>query len=253
MATTELCQLDNYDLSGFVELASTLGPQSYNYVVTPNTDHLIRLHDESVFRELYADASFVLLDSRFLAHVLRLTKGIHLPVCPGSDLTEQLFTRVISPDDHIVIIGGSAQQARQLAVRFGLRHLAHHNPPMGFVRDPRALADCLAFIEANSPFRFCFIGVGAPQQEVVAHELKLRGRARGLALCIGSSINFLTGSEQRAPHWMQRIGMEWIFRLLRAPGRMARRYLVRGPRIFGLLQHMEFRLRPTVPRGMLIS
>jgi hypothetical protein len=105
---------------------------------------------------------------------------------------------------------------------------------------------CLRFIEAHSPFRFCLLAVGAPQQEAVAQLLKTRGIARGLVLCIGASINFLTGDERRAPLWMQRGGMEWFYRLMQAPGRMAKRYLVRGPRVFGLLHNAEIVLRTVV-------
>jgi hypothetical protein len=114
---------------------------------------------------------------------------------------------------------------------------------MGFIRDPEAVEACLRFIEAHSPFRFCLLAVGAPQQEALAQQLKARGIARGLALCIGASINFLTGDERRAPLWMQHCGMEWSFRLMQAPGRMAKRYLVRGPRVFGLLNDAEIVLR----------
>jgi hypothetical protein len=124
-----------------------------------------------------------------------------------------------------------------------LKQLAHFNPPMGFTRDPQAMEACLRFVEAHSPFRYCLLAVGAPQQEVMAQHLKTRGIARGLALCVGASINFLTGDEQRAPRWMQRIGMEWLFRLLQAPGRMAQRYLVQGPRLFGLLRRTDIVLR----------
>jgi hypothetical protein len=102
---------------------------------------------------------------------------------------------------------------------------------------------CLQFIERHSPFRFCFLAVGSPQQEILAQQLKARGVVRGLALCIGASINFLTGDERRAPVWMQRSGTEWLFRLLQAPRRMARRYLVRGPRVFRLLFNAEIMLR----------
>jgi len=241
--STELFQVDDFDLGGFAGIASAFGQDRYSYVVTPNADHLLRLHDDSSFRDLYAEAEYVLLDSRFLSHVLRITKGMRLPVCTGSDLTEHLFSHVITADDRLVVIGGSDQQARDLAQRYGLRHLAHYNPPMGFIRDPAAVESCLRFVEAHSPFRFCFLAVGAPQQEILARQLKIRGRARGLALCIGASINFLTGQEHRAPRWMQRSGLEWLYRLLQAPDRMARRYLVRGPRIFALLRHAEIRLR----------
>jgi exopolysaccharide biosynthesis WecB/TagA/CpsF family protein len=236
-------QFDDYDVAGFTDVAASFGQDRYGYVVTPNADHMIRLNEDPSFRALYAAADYILLDSRFLSHVLRITKGIRLPVCTGSDLTEKLFSDVISRDDPLVLIGGSDEQARQLGERYGLRRLAHFNPPMGFIRDPEATETCLRFIEAHSPFRFCLLAVGAPQQEAIAQQLKARGIARGLALCIGASINFLTGDERRAPLWMQRCGMEWSFRLMHAPGRMAKRYLVRGPRVFGLLRNAEIVLR----------
>ncbi|MHB8474637.1 MAG: WecB/TagA/CpsF family glycosyltransferase, partial [Gammaproteobacteria bacterium] len=236
-------QFDNYDVAGFADVAAGFGQDRYGYAVTPNADHMIRLHEDASFRAHYAAASYILLDSRFLAHVLRITKGMQLPVCTGSDLTEKLFSEVIAPNDSLVLIGGSDEQARQLTARYGLQRLAHFNPPMGFIRDPEAVETCLRFIESHSPFRFCLLAVGAPQQEAIAQQLKTRGAARGLALCIGASINFLTGNERRAPSWMRRCGMEWFFRLMQAPGRMAKRYLVRGPRVFGLLHSAEIVLR----------
>jgi exopolysaccharide biosynthesis WecB/TagA/CpsF family protein len=168
-------------------------------------------------------------------------------VCPGSDLTAALLHEVIAADDRVVLIGGSPAQAQALTQRHGLRGLVQFIPPMGFVDDPAAMEDCLRFVEANSPFRFCLLAVGSPQQEMLAQALRRRGRARGLALCIGASINFLTGDERRAPGWLQALGMEWLYRLLQNPRRMAYRYLVRGPRVFGVLRASEVVLRPAAP------
>lgn len=234
---------DAHDLDSFVAVAARHGSERYGFVVTPNADHLIRLHDDASFRALYARAGHVLLDSRFLSHLLRLTRGLRLPVCTGSDLTAQLFATVIAPDDAIVLVGGSAAQAEQLVRAHGLRRLVHLNPPMGFIHDPQAVEACLSFIEAHSPFRFCLLALGSPQQEVIAAALQERGRARGLALCIGASINFLTGDERRAPRWMQRSGCEWLYRLLQDPRRLAARYLVRGPRVFMMLRRARIVLR----------
>jgi len=234
---------DPYDAAAFADQAAGFGQDEYGFVVTPNADHLIRLEDDAAFRDHYAAARFVLLDSRFLAHVVRATHRMRLPVCTGSDLTEKLLTDVIVPDDALVLVGGSDAQAQQLRERHGLRRLAHVNPPMGFIHDPVAVEACLHFIESHSPFRFCLLALGAPQQEAIAHRLKSRGVARGLALCIGASINFLTGLERRAPSWMQRAGLEWSYRLWQAPRRMAGRYLVRGPRVFGLLRRAHIALR----------
>jgi exopolysaccharide biosynthesis WecB/TagA/CpsF family protein len=130
-----------------------------------------------------------------------------------------------------------------------LQDLQHYSPPMGFIRDRNAVEQTLEFVEAHSPFRFCFIGVGSPQQELLARELKQRDRARGLALCIGASINFLTGAERRAPRWMQVTNLEWLYRLLQDPGRLAKRYLVRGPRIFRLLPRLRVQLQRTTVSG----
>jgi exopolysaccharide biosynthesis WecB/TagA/CpsF family protein len=235
-------RLDDYDLEEFVPLAAQYGQSSFDYVVTPNVDHVIRFCDDPAFRELYADAGRVVLDSRLLALILTLTRGLRPRVCPGSDLTARLFS-MIAPHDRIVLIGSSAQQAQRLVQIYGLQDLQQFSPPMGFIRDRQAVEQTLKFVEAHSPFRFCFLAVGSPQQEMLAQELKQRGVARGLALCIGASINFLTGAERRAPRWMQQANLEWLYRLLQNPGRLARRYLVRGPRIFYLLPRLRFELR----------
>ena len=237
------CELDDYDVESFVATAKDFGQSRYGFVVTPNVDHLIRLHEDPRFRELYAAARYVLLDSRFLANMLRAVTGRRLPVCTGSDLTAKLLTEVAAVGDRIVVIGGNAQQMRALEARYGFCNLAQFSPPMGFIRDPEAVEACLCFVEAHSPFRFCLLAVGAPQQEILAERLQARGVARGLALCVGAAIDFVTGTQRRAPQWMRNAGLEWLFRLARNPARLATRYLVRGPRVFGLLRKTEFVLR----------
>jgi exopolysaccharide biosynthesis WecB/TagA/CpsF family protein len=236
-------KVDACDEALFADIAARYGSSRFGYVVTANADHIVRLHGDTAFRALYADASFTLLDSRFVAHVLRVTRGARVPVCTGSDLTAMLLDEIARPHDPIVLIGATEAQAQQLRERYGLEHLAHYNPPMGFVRDEDEIERCLSFIEAASPFRFCLLAVGSPQQELLAQRLKQRGVARGLAFCIGASIDFLTGAERRAPRVLQRLGLEWAFRLLQAPRRLAYRYLVRGPRLFGLLRNTHLELR----------
>jgi exopolysaccharide biosynthesis WecB/TagA/CpsF family protein len=240
-------RLHDYDLKSFSDVAAGFGSSDYAYVVTPNVDHLIRLCDDESFRDLYSQAGFVLNDSRFVSRMVRISKGLTLRVCTGSDLTAQLLSRVVKRDDCVVLIGGSAEQARQIAERYGLRSLRHLNPPMGFINDPAAVEEVLEFIEAQSPFRFCFLAVGCPRQEQLAQMLRERGVARGLALCVGASINYLTSTEKRAPVWVQNAGFEWAYRLLQDPKRMTRRYLIRGPRFFMLLMFMQFELlRPVL-------
>lgn len=234
---------DDYGLEAFLEVAAHFGQSRFGFVVTPNVDHLIRCHDDPLFRSCYARADFVLLDSRFAARLLRLLKRQRLPVCPGSDLTAALLGRIIRPGDRIVLIGADESQVAHLAATYPLTDLHHHNPPMGFIQDAAAVERCLSVVERASPFRFCFLAVGSPQQELLAARLGQRGVARGLALCVGASLNFLTGRERRAPRWLQRLSLEWLYRLAHDPRRLSRRYLVRGPRIFTLLRQTPVLLR----------
>jgi N-acetylglucosaminyldiphosphoundecaprenol N-acetyl-beta-D-mannosaminyltransferase len=241
--------IDDFGLPEFTAVAASFGQDRYGYVVTPNVDHLIRYYEDPTFRAQYRAADFILMDSRFAARLVRLLKGVRLPICTGSDLTAQLLANVVQPDDRIVMIGGSDAQAQQISSKFGLTNLRHHNPPMGFIHEPAAVEECLQFIESASPFRFCFLAVGSPQQEAVAQALRARGSALGLALCIGASLNFITGDEKRAPVWMQKMALEWLYRLLQNPKRLARRYLVRGPRIFAHLRRSRVVLRKTPVAG----
>jgi exopolysaccharide biosynthesis WecB/TagA/CpsF family protein len=235
--------LDDLNLTQFGLQAAGFGTEQFGYVVTPNVDHLIRLSESAPFRSSYADARFVLLDSRILAQLLRLRFGLKVAVSPGSDAVAGLFDGVIRTTDRIVLVGGTNEQIEHLVLKYGLQDLCHVSPPMGFIRDPQAVEACLEAIEAHSPFRFCLLAVGSPQQEYVAQALARRGKAHGLALCVGASVDFLTGRERRAPVWMQRLHAEWLYRLLQSPRRMAYRYLVRGPRIFTLIGRFAVTVR----------
>jgi exopolysaccharide biosynthesis WecB/TagA/CpsF family protein len=244
--TQSVVEIDDYDLKQALQQVSRFGTDRFGYVVTPNVDHILRYYYDQSFRDLYAQASYVFLDSRFLAHTMGWVKQQILRVCPGSDLTAAVLNSVIQPSDTVVLVGSTAAQAQLVRERYGLEALHHINPPMNFIRDPSAVEACLQQIEAVGPFRFCFLAVGSPQQEVLAQRLKSRGKVRGLALCVGASFDFLTGIEQRAPGWMQEAGFEWLYRLTRNPRRLWRRYLVRGPRIFLLLWQIELRVRRAV-------
>lgn len=235
--------IDDFGLDEFLTVAARFGQDRFGYAVTPNVDHLIRYYEDASFRAQYRAADFVLMDSRFAARLVRLLKGVRLPVCTGSDLTAKLLSDVVQPTDRIVMIGGGDEQAEQIKAKYGLTNLRHHNPPMGFLKDPASVEETLKFIESASPFRYCFLAVGSPQQESLAQSLRARGVARGLALCIGASLNFITGHERRAPVWIQKLALEWLFRLMQNPRRLARRYLIRGPRIFAHLRRSRVVLR----------
>ena len=105
----------------------------------------------------------------------------------------------------------------------GLEVACRIAPPFGF--DPEGPgADAILRQVADSGARLCFIALGAPKQERFA----ARGRAvaPGVGFAsIGAGLDFLSGTQVRAPLWVRRLALEWLWRLLGQPRRMLMRYL----------------------------
>ncbi|PTQ09976.1 glycosyl transferase [Sphingomonas oleivorans] len=206
----------------------------FAYVVTPNAQHAVAAwHGDMRFAAPQRSAWLRLNDSAILNLLSRRLFHDALALAPGSDLTAALFAGPISPEDRLTIIGGSAEMERRLRDRFGMRHIARHDPPMGFIHDPAEVERCVAFVLAN-PARYIFFAVGAPQSEMVALEVHRRGDAAGVGLCIGSSLNFLTGLVPRAPRAFRRANLEWLYRLGRNPIGHARRVFIESVPILAI-------------------
>lgn len=207
----------------------------FAYVVTPNVDHVVRLAEATAeVRRSYDAAALLLCDSRILARLARWAAGVRLPVVPGSDLTSALFDRVLRPGDVVCLVGGGAGDGARLEQRRPGIRVDQHVPPMGLRGDAAARARAVdAAVAAGA--RFTLFAVGSPQQELLAEEMRARGDACGTGLCIGASADFLLGRERRAPRLVQRLSLEWAWRLLGDPRRLARRYLVEGPAIFPMV------------------
>lgn len=225
---------DLLDLDGAVAwLAARGSDQALAYVVTPNVDHLVRAEREPVlFRPLYREAALCLCDSRVLAKLARAC-GVRLPVVPGSDLTPALFERVVHSGEGVCVVGGRKESVGRLRARYPGATVAHCPAPMGLRDNPAALAaTAQAAVATGRGSRFWLLAVGSPQQEMLARAMTGVAGAAGTALCVGASIEFLTGDQRRAPRAVQRIGLEWLWRLASDPRRLARRYLLDGPAIF---------------------
>jgi N-acetylglucosaminyldiphosphoundecaprenol N-acetyl-beta-D-mannosaminyltransferase len=203
--------------------------QPFAFVVTPNVDHLVRLGQDRILATLYAQAWMTVCDSRVL-ELLAFLSGERVQVAPGSDLTAALFDYAIDRDEPVVVIGGDEAVIEGVRARYRLTDVRWHQPPMGLRSNPEAIAECAAFVAAN-PSRFVFLCVGSPQQEMIAAACLERGDCTGLGMCVGASLDFLSGKARRAPLWMQRTRLEWLHRLAEEPQRMWRRYLVEGPKI----------------------
>jgi len=204
----------------------------FDYVVTPNADHLVRLGRDPALAALYRDAALRLLDSRVVARAAR-TIGLRAPpVIPGSDVTAALLRQLL-PNEQITVIGLAPTFLPALAARYAIT-VAHHAPPIGFEHDPTMIRTALRFV-LDHPARFTLLAVGSPRQEMLAAAIKATGGATGLGLCVGASLEYLTGAARRAPRGMQVASLEWLHRLATDPRRLARRYLLDDPPVFRLL------------------
>ncbi len=206
----------------------------FKYVITPNVHHMVALlEDPAKMEHLYRGAWRVFCDSRVLSRLAWLS-GVRLAVVPGSDLTARLIARAAERGLRVAVIGPTSEACATLESRYRGLRIALHTPPMGFISSEPEVSRCIEFVVATQA-PLTFLAVGMPQQEILAYQLANHPQARGVGLCIGASIDFLTGAQRRAPIWVQKAGFEWLHRLLSNPRRLASRYLIECPRIFYLM------------------
>jgi N-acetylglucosaminyldiphosphoundecaprenol N-acetyl-beta-D-mannosaminyltransferase len=220
------------------EIVRRAEERSFSYVVTPNVDHVVRLFPRrpnlwtQAFRDAYDGALLRLCDSRVLQWLGRMA-DVEIPLVPGSDLTSALFVQMLKQGYRVAVVGGAIDTIAMLEAKFPGPEYVQHVPPMGVLNDSCALDDIVKFVARVQP-NVTLFAFGSPQSEIVDNKCLTVTNASGIGLCIGASVDFVIGTQKRAPIWMQRAGMEWLYRLANDPARLWRRYLIEGPRIFWL-------------------
>ncbi len=229
--STRPCTLGHWTMDEAVQaIGQAAEAAQWRYAITPNAAHFARLQaGDAHLAAIYASADFCFLDSRVIALLARLAGLNPPPVVTGAGLVEALFTRAIKPASTVCVVGGSPEAVGRLQARFAIAPVRHLCPSMGFWRHEAELSQAASFV-ADSGADYSFLCVGSPQQEVLADRIARTGRARGVGICAGASIDFLTGLQKRAPRPVRRLALEWAWRLAAEPRRMARRYLIESPR-----------------------
>jgi exopolysaccharide biosynthesis WecB/TagA/CpsF family protein len=200
-------------------------------IVTPNVDHIVRLHKDNKFREEYIKADVFINDSR-IVKILSRTLGSPLEyVTPGSDITRSLFSEYHEiSNNEFCVIGATKKDISEISKIYKTNEIHHYIPSFGFINREQEILKCIEFCK-KLPKCIYFIAVGSPQQEILALRLKNAG-VEGTFLCVGASLLFLSGSEKRAPKILQNANLEWLYRLIQSPKRLWKRYLLDGPYIF---------------------
>lgn len=201
----------------------------FQYMVTPNVDHIVSYDEGIVPKEAYDGAAYKVCDSRIVSKLAAL-RGLTLEAMPGSELVRDFFLTPGSEAVRVAVFGPTAEDFAALKARYPAHDLHWIEAPM-LKPGTEVWRETVTRLR-DAPFDLLLCCISFPKQEIMCHDLQQAGRASGLALCAGASLDFLTGKQQRAPGWLASAHLEWLHRLLSDPKRMWHRYLVRGPRIF---------------------
>jgi N-acetylglucosaminyldiphosphoundecaprenol N-acetyl-beta-D-mannosaminyltransferase len=224
-------------------------------VFTPNVDHVVRAERDATFREAYAAARLSLVDGQPLVWASRLV-GEALPEkVSGSDLILPLLRRAAERGYRVYLLGGLPGVVEEVAAKVardpGVAIAGLEAPVVGL--GPGPVDDAIVErVRAARP-DLVLVALGSPKGELFAHRVAARIRP-AVALSIGAGLDFLAGRVRRAPRWVSRAGLEWLFRLALEPRRLARRYLVDDPAFVRVLYRTwrdprAARVRTTGERG----
>jgi N-acetylglucosaminyldiphosphoundecaprenol N-acetyl-beta-D-mannosaminyltransferase len=196
------------------------------------TVHMVmEAFDDPAFRRIVNSADRVTPDGVPLVALLRRLGIPRAQRVYGPSLTPSVCERAEALGLPIGFYGGTPEVLdsllRELAARFPkLRVPFAFAPPFR----PLSQSEDAAVVDAieAADVAILFVGLGCPKQErwMAAHREKLRCAMVG----VGAAFDFIAGRKSQAPHWLQRLGLEWLFRLLSEPRRLWRRYLIGNPR-----------------------
>ena len=205
--------------------AGSVGAQN---VFTLNLDHIVKLRKDARFRAVYGRAGLITADGFPIVIACRL-QGKRLNRVAGSDLIAPISAEAARSGKSIYFFGSNLKvlmtASRVLRERNpGLRIAGMFAPPQGFDPTSEDASRCVEMIR-NSGADLCFVALGAPKQEVFADHGK-SFLPNVSFVCIGAGLGFIAGAQVRAPLWMQRNGLEWLWRATSNPQRLLYRYLL---------------------------
>ncbi len=209
------------------EIDSRLADRKGFSVATLNLDHLVKLRRFPVFRQAYARQSHVVADGHPIVWISRLAgRAVHL--IPGCELVHPVARLAADRGAPVAFLGSRETTLARAAERLERRHpglevAARISPSFDF--DPFGMeADACIEELRRSGARVCFLALGAPKQEVFAARAQSALPEVGF-LSIGAGLDFLAGTQKRAPLWMRRFALEWLWRAVDDPKRLAMRYV----------------------------
>jgi N-acetylglucosaminyldiphosphoundecaprenol N-acetyl-beta-D-mannosaminyltransferase len=196
-------------------------------VATLNLDHVVKLHQDAAFAAAYRAQSFVSADGNPIVWLSRMAGQKEVELVQGSTMIEPMMALAAEhsvPVGFFGSTGASLNAASEALLRKypGLRVAMSRSPAMGF--DPEGEEAQRAVDQiAQSGARLIFLALGAPKQERFAAFAQKQLPHVGF-VSIGAGLDFVSGRQTRAPQWVQAMALEWVWRMLSNPRRLALRY-----------------------------
>ncbi|MGR3465778.1 WecB/TagA/CpsF family glycosyltransferase [Limimaricola sp.] len=216
-------------------------------LATLNLDHMVKLRRDPGFCDAYDRHELVTADGNPVVWLARLS-GQRVDLLPGADLILPLARQAARRGAPLGLIGATEETliragAAIEAAAPGVRIAARIAPPMGF--DPESPeADAILDQAVAAGARLIFLAMGAPRQERFAARARLRHPDLAL-VSIGAGLDFLAGTQKRAPRVIRWLALEWLWRVAHDPVRLAARYASCFAILPGLVMRaLHVRLRP---------
>lgn len=197
------------------------------YVTLCNVHSVVTASQDPVFKQVIAQADLALPDGAPVAWVVRHSGYPHQQRINGPDLTWRYLGVAEKLGQAVFFYGSSDETLAKLRDR--IKSSFPRLKVMGMVSPPfRELSpeEDQAYIDQinQSGAHVVFVGLGCPKQEIWMAQH--RGKINAVMLGVGAAFDYHAGTIQRAPVWMQKIGLEWFHRLCSEPRRLAKRYAV---------------------------
>lgn len=205
-----------------------------HFAATANVDFVVQALNDVELRRILTNADLVLCDGMPLVWASRFL-GNPLPErVTGSDLVPQLLGEAERKGWRVFFLGGTEESVAQAAENVRARHpklqlVGTYSPPFKPLLEMDH-EDIVRRVRETRP-DILLVAFGCPKQEKWIN-MQFRKAGVPLSIGVGATIDFLAGTVRRAPLWMQRTGLEWIFRVLQEPRRLFRRYFA-GLWVFG--------------------
>lgn len=215
-----------------------------HYVVTPNSDIIVKMQEDSKLKQACEDADLILTDGQMLIKISRYLKNpIKQRICM-TDFVWEVFDLAVERNYKIFLFGGREEVLMKAIDKIKSKYstlniVDSYSPPLGFEKNEEQLKKANNRIK-NSGADILIVFLGCPKQEKFIYQNKDKYKVP-VSITMGGCVDFIAGSVKRAPVWMQIAGLEWFFRFLQEPKRMFKRYFIDDIRIFGLVRKYKNR------------